>query len=289
MYMVAFVAFALWICAFDATLASKVAVFGASGGVGQQICRTLLNNNFEVTATSRDITKLDSADATFELLKGCDYVQADARIPETIPSAIEGANSIIISVGTTAFPTSKWKNGNDPKAACFDTVNNILNAIAGLEIKPENVVLLSSIGAERVDKIPYKILNSYGVLDEKRNSEVLLFERAKELGFRPIVCRPGRLVGAPFTNFDLAKLFNIDQGSNKGIILDTRDVLDGDVERADVAESIMRLLCASLPNKDPIMYSIINKPGDTPTDMQWGTLLSLFTVSQEDMLTSRST
>jgi hypothetical protein len=125
-------------------------------------------------------------------------------------------------------------------------------------------------------------------------------------------------VGAPFTNFDLAKLLNKDQGTDLGIVLDTRDVLAGDVERADVADSVVRMLGAAivgmnicikptysiwklpikptisicLPIKPslyigPSTYSIINKPGEAPDEGGWGRLLSLFTVG-EDVLTTRS-
>ena len=65
---------------------------------------------------------------------------------------------------------------------------------------------------ERADQFPFKILNSFGVLDAKRDSEKLLFQYADKLGYQAIVVRPGRLVGAPFTNFDLAKALNLDQG-----------------------------------------------------------------------------
>ena len=97
-------------------------------------------------------------------------------------------------------------------------------------------------------------------------------------------------MGAPFTNFDLAKLFQIKQGDNKGIILDTRDILNGDIERYDVAESITRLLIKSSENaleSQNICYSIVNKKGRSPNNLQWEKLLSLFTVLPDQMLTTR--
>ena len=69
---------------------------------------------------------------------------------------------------------------------------------------------------------------------------------SEELGFDAVIVRPGRLVGAPFTNFDLAKLLKLDQKENKGIILDRRDVLAGDCERADVATAISKILISNL-------------------------------------------
>jgi hypothetical protein len=46
----------------------------------------------------------------------------------------------------------------------------------------KRIILVSSVGVDRCDQFPYKILNSYGVLDQKRRSEELLLSRAKERG-----------------------------------------------------------------------------------------------------------
>jgi hypothetical protein len=67
----------------------------------------------------------------------------------------------------------------------------------------------------------------------------------------------------------------------------SRDVLAGDCERADVATAIAKILVSNLIEKKNI-FSIINKPGDAPSDMDWGRMLSLFTVSEIDVLTTRS-
>ena len=105
--------------------------------------------------------------------------------------------------GTTAFPTIKWKDGNDPYAACYCTVENILEALSRTEQKPAKVVLVTSIGCERLNDFPFKILNLYGVLTEKRRSELLLMEAANTMGFTSVICRPGenrnrRRVGVAF-------------------------------------------------------------------------------------------
>lgn len=64
--------------------------------------------------------------------------------------------------------------------------------------------------------ISFPQLHSFLVINLSSNRAL------EELGFDAIVVRPGRLVGAPFTNFDLAKLLGL---NHKGIIIDTRDVL----------------------------------------------------------------
>jgi hypothetical protein len=65
---------------------------------------------------------------------------------------------VIISVGTTAFPTKKWDGGNDPQTACVKTVETILQSIAESGDIPKKIVLLSSIGVERPDQMPFKLL-----------------------------------------------------------------------------------------------------------------------------------
>lgn len=222
----------------------KITVFGATGGVGQLVCKNSINNNWEVNAITRNI---DNA-RQFENLKGCTLLEADARIEDDrLFKAVDGNDFIIISLGTTAFPTSKWEGDkNNPKIACVKTVENILNCVEKSKTRPSKIVLLSSIGVERQDQIPFSILNSFGVLSAKLESENILIDKSKELDYQAIICRPGRLVGKPFTNFDLAKLLNKDQGDSKGIVLDTRDVLNGDCERTDVAIAITKLLGAKL-------------------------------------------
>ena len=125
-----------------------VTVFGATGGVGQLICSQLLGSGWRVRAVTRDPVSA----ASFQLLSGCELLQADARDPSSLPAAVQDADSLVISVGTTAFPTSKWRGGNTPEVACLETVANILNALPSRR-SPGKIVLLSSIGVERVDQV----------------------------------------------------------------------------------------------------------------------------------------
>ena len=146
-----------------------------------------------------------------------------------------------------------------------------------LQSKCKNVILISSVGVDRCDRFPYKLLNSFGVLNAKKNSENLLINQSKTKGYNSIICRPGRLVGSPFTNFDLAKLFQIDQGINKGILIDSSgiDQLDGDAERRDVAEVVARIaLLDKEPKGKSIIFSIVNQPGDRPKNpKEWNQLI----------------
>ena len=148
-----------------------VTVFGASGGVGQLICNELLANNCKV----RSVTRSPSKTAGFELLNGCELVKGDARDLASLPSVLQGSDMIVISVGTTAFPTSKWKGGNDPETACVTTVHNILSSIPSNSV-PKKILLLSSAGVTKGSEFPFSILNLYGILDAKKKAEDMLLE-----------------------------------------------------------------------------------------------------------------
>lgn len=91
-------------------------------------------------------------------------------------------------------------------------------------------------------------------------------------GSTALIVRPGRLVGAPFTNFDLARLLQLDQKSNKGIVVGRGDSLSGDVERADVASMVRRVLESPLNSKE-LTFAMVNAPGDSPSESEWSALI----------------
>ena len=125
-----------------------VTVFGATGGVGQLLCDQLVRSGCRVRA----VTRYPESATGFQLLSDCEVVKADAREPSSLPAVLADTDSVVISVGTTAFPTAKWRNGNTPEAACLQTVSNILEAIPTKK-RPAKIALLSSIGVERVDQV----------------------------------------------------------------------------------------------------------------------------------------
>jgi nucleoside-diphosphate-sugar epimerase len=249
---------------------SRVTVFGATGGVGQLICQKLIGDGFSVLAVTRDILKAKE----FPMLNQCLFLEADAKFQDSkVEEALKECDHIVISVGTTAFPSSKWKNGNTPFPANVDTVTNIIEITQRQKSKPKSITLISSIGVERTKSLPFNILNTYGILDAKKQAEDIVLAGSKRLGCSAIIIRPGRLIGEPFTNFDLAKLLNIKQGkNNRGIEVNRNDVLAGDTDRSDVAEIVRRLI--QKKNKQSIILSIVNKPGNTPTAYEWELLLS---------------
>jgi len=189
---------------------------------------------------------------------------------EGLRDGIDGRAGLVITTGTTAFPSSKWKDGNNPKVACLDSVVDALEAVKACKNPPRRVVLISSIGVERRASFPFLILNAFGVLDAKVEAEQALQRYANELGFDWLIVRPGRLVGAPFTNLDVAKLLQA-QAAARGVDLSSNDDIAGDVDREDVA----RLVVAALRGPGNLgAVTIVNAPGGELKEEEWAARLS---------------
>ena len=187
-----------------------VVVVGGTGGVGQLVTKKLRNlDTYKVRVTSRDVARgqetIDDDDV--------EVVEVDLLSEDTtnLKAAINGASAMVISVGTTAFPTKKWRSGNTPKAIDDIAVNRIAK-VAEETPGLKKVVLLTSVGVYRTKEMPFVILNLFGVLDAKRSGEDSVRAAARAGGFEYAIIRPGRLVGGPYTNLDVAKLLQIEGG-----------------------------------------------------------------------------
>eukprot|EP01031_Cornospumella_fuschlensis_P036766 gene36766-44599_t len=136
--------------------------------------------------------------------------------------------------------------------------------------KVQSVAMVSSIGVDRTDKFPFKILNSFKVLDMKKQAENILLSRSAELSYKAIVVRPGRLVGAPYTNNDVAKLFQtVQANNNRNLQFSRLDDVQGDVDRSDVAESLLRIMDIPSSQRENVVYSLVNTKGPSPKEQDW--------------------
>lgn len=187
-----------------------VLVVGGTGGVGQLVTKKLQSLFvYNVRVTSRDEARgretIDDANV--------DVVAIDLIADDTAPleASMKDVSAVVISVGTTAFPTTKWAGGNTPQAIDKAAVQKIATA-AQMTPGVKKVVLLTSIGVDRTKEMPFLILNLFGVLDAKKSGEEAITAAAREAGFDYAIVRPGRLVGGPYTNLDLAKLMQIEGG-----------------------------------------------------------------------------
>ena len=155
----------------------KIVIFGATGGVGQLVTKKLsarTGKNYQLGIAARDAARAketllssntnDDDDQAADESK-FDFVElnlvGDDKASEAqLQKAMEGATGIVVSVGTTAFPTKRWDGGNTPKAIDMEAVTRIANAASNVDTI-RRMVLLTSVGVTRTNQMPFLILNLF--------------------------------------------------------------------------------------------------------------------------------
>ena len=253
-----------------------VLVIGGTGGVGQLVTQKLQNSGFSVRVTSRNVAQAQ------ELLgPNVDVVPLDltAASPSTqLSDALQGMSAVVISVGTTAFPTMKWRGGNTPKAIDDKAVTNIVQA-ATAQPKMKKICLVTSVGVYRTDEMPFKVLNLFGVLDAKRAGEDALKQSAKVNNVDYVIVRPGRLIGGPFTNLDVARLLQIEGGAENGVDVATGDDMLGDCKRDACAEAIVQALRQEAAQN--VEFSLVSNDKPALKDDEWKNVFSSMTKEKD--------
>jgi nucleoside-diphosphate-sugar epimerase len=245
-----------------------VLVVGGTGGVGQLVTRKLRarEEGCSVRVTSRDQARGEETvdDAAVQVVT-LDLVAGRAA---ELAAALSGVAAVVIAVGTTAFPTMKWKDGNTPQAIDEVAVTKLVQAATAVPTV-QKIVLVTSVGVERTDEMPFKILNLFGVLDAKRAGEDALREAATKAAVDYVVVRPGRLIGGPFTNLDVAKLMQIEGGAENGVDVVAGDSLLGDCKRDACAEAIVQALFQEAAQN--IEFSLASNENKALTEAEWTT------------------
>ncbi len=242
------------------TQSDFILVAGATGGVGQIVVAKLLEKKLSVRILTRNRSQAEQMfDNQVELVVG------DLRYPDTLTSATKDVTHIICCTGTTAFPSQRWDFANlfDPKntpqAVDGEGVKNLILA-APSSLK--RFVFVSSCGVLRKDNFPFKILNTFGVLDAKLYAEKAL----EQSGLPYTIIRPGRLIDGPYTSYDLNTLLKAKTDGKKAVVIGTGDNLNGDTSRIDVAN-----VCVECLNYDITInqaLDIINS-GQRPELIDW--------------------
>ena len=240
------------------TAGDRVLVVGGTGGVGQLVTQKLQQQSgCEVRVTARDKQRGQETIAN----DAVDVVEVDVvqeSVQDIQTKACQGVSGMVISVGTTAFPTAKWKNGNTPDAIDHLAVAKLVQAAAATPTM-KRVLLVTSIGVERTSDFPFVILNLFGVLDAKRKGEEALQAAALDPSnnLDCVIVRPGRLVGGPFTNLDIPKLLQVQGGAENGVQCAPGDVLVGDCKRDACAEAIVQALL-QVPTAANLEFCIVS-------------------------------
>jgi uncharacterized protein YbjT (DUF2867 family) len=257
-----------------------VLVAGATGGVGQLTVAKLLDQNLKVRVLTRNASKAENMFASkVEIAVG------DIRNIESLPAAMANVTHIICCSGTTAFPSERWDFENDPnfieylglffnpeeaKAKAKNSPMKVdAQGVSNLvEVAPKNLkqfVFISSCGVERKTEFPYSILNSFGILDAKKQAE----DTIKNSNLPYTIIRPGRLIDGPFTSYDLNTLLRAKTDGKLDVVLGTGDKLTGQTSRIDVANACVECLNnSSCYNK---AFEIVNQ-GKRPSVVDWNAL-----------------
>ena len=245
----------------------------------------------------KDRIKLFEANLLDEM-SNSDSDNSSSSCPESLLAPLKNANAIIICTGTTAFPTKAWtKSGeeevsNSVLKALLDNSFSVPNAIASLDEKglntPNNVdaksnkflmnawdsacqvaqkriIMLSSIGVQRRETMPFPILNACGVLDAKAKGEQAIQDAAKNKGYSYTIVRPGQLFGGPYdNNYYLGTLFQLDKDAKtQDVVFGRGDELLGDTLRSTLAE-VTAQICEGDCARD-MDFAVVNEKGDSPT------------------------
>lgn len=194
-------------------------------------------------------------------------VTADLRNQQGLDEIVRGVDAIAWALGTTAFPSARWKGDNGPEQTDLVSFRNLLGVIPN-SIK--RVIFTSSCGVERQNSLPFNILNLFGVLKYKRQAEQLL----EAAGLPYALLRPGRLTDGPYTSYDLNTLLQATSGSRQDVTLSLKDDQTGEASRIAVAEAVVQLLGAE--GVESKAFSVISQEGEGPGQDReaWGRLFA---------------
>lgn len=259
-----------------------VLVAGATGGVGQLVVSNLLEKGYKVRVLTRNAAK---AQKMFN--DRVEVAIGDIRDANTLPAAMQDVTHIICCTGTTAFPSARWEFDQtpnliewvqvflDPKHGEAKAKNTpakvdaqgVSNIVAAAPRNLKRFVFVSSSGVLRKDKLPFSILNAFGVLDAKLKGE----EAVMSSGLPYTIIRPGRLIDGPYTSYDLNTLLKAKTGGKFGVVLGKNDTLSGQTSRIDVAAACVE--CISSPFCQGLVFDLVNQ-GPRPSVIDWEALFS---------------
>ena len=106
----------------------RLAIFGATGGIGTEVVRQALDAGHGVVAVVREPSRL--------AVPGPDVVQADVMDPEAITPAVAAADAVVSALGP---------RGTAPTTVCSDGIRSIIRAMDKTGVR--RLVAVSANGA----------------------------------------------------------------------------------------------------------------------------------------------
>lgn len=191
----------------------KIALFGATGGAGQQIIAQALESGHVIQALVRDPARLSHQNPNLSLITG------DVLDPAAVAQTLAGADAAIVSLGNTA---------NNPDWIVSNGTHVIIEAMKPRG--PRRLVVITSLGVgDSKDQVPFafkmlmKTVIKKPMEDKERQEQIV---RASGLDWT--IIRPGGLTNGPRTG---QYRFGLDP-----------KITAGQVSRADVAAFTLRQL-----------------------------------------------
>jgi len=226
----------------EQSVSERVLVTGATGGVGQLTVAKLLKKGYPVRVLTRNAHK---AQQMFN--ERVEVAQADTRHPDTLKAQCKGSLTLFAVPEPPPSPLPNGMRDINPQANEFQRLvewskvyfnsdyrrarslnspeqvdaEGVSNLVAAVPKDLKRFVFVSSCGIERKDKLPYSLLNTFGVLDAKQKGELSVIQS----GLPYTIIRPGRLIDGLFTSFDLNTLLKATTGGKLGIVIGTGDTL----------------------------------------------------------------
>ena len=189
----------------------KIALFGATGGTGQQLLAQAIKSGHQVTALVRDPAKLERKNSALTVIAG------NVLQPADVDKVVSGADAVICSLGNTS---------NNPDMMVTQGTRNIIDAMQRLNVR--RLLVVSSLGVgDSKDQVPFffKVLMKTALrktMEDKEAQEAAV--RASRLDWT--IVRPGGLTNDPPT----------------GTYRVGADLTAGRITRADVADFILKEL-----------------------------------------------
>ncbi|NET33250.1 MAG: SDR family oxidoreductase [Cyanothece sp. SIO1E1] len=266
-----------------AATADLVLVAGATGGVGQLTVSKLIGKGIKVRVLTRNVEK-----AQIMFADQVEIVPGNICDSTTLPAATQNVTHIVCCTGTTAFPSARWeftkihtdkswrssiewarlylnadyrqaRAQNSPDKVDAQGVSNLV-AMAPPDLK--RFIFVSSCGILRKEKLPFNLLNAFGVLDAKQKGETAIINS----GLPYTIIRPGRLIDGPYTSYDLNTLWQAKTSGKLGVCIGTGDTLSGQTSRIDLATACVE--CISSAETEGKVFELVNR-GPRPAMIDW--------------------
>jgi putative NADH-flavin reductase len=186
----------------------QLALFGATGGTGEQIVRQALKAGHSLRLLVRDPAKLKSQDPRLTVITG------NVLTPADVNETLTGADAVICTLGNTR---------NNPEQVVSNGTRNIISAMQLNAIR--RLIVVSSLGVgDSKDQVPFffKVVAATFLRKVMRDKEALV----RTSGLDWTLVRPGGLTDGPRTG---AYQFGVDP-----------TIRAGQVSRADVADFVLR-------------------------------------------------